>query len=335
MIQENVDITRRHTFGIPTETRAWGDYETVDELRKLIVLARSNEWEFMPIGEGSNLLFLRRYEGLLLHSLIKTIQVVKASETDILVQAGSGWIWDEFVAHCVSQGWAGLENLSYIPGTVGASAVQNVGAYGVEVGDVIESVTVLDTNTFELLSIPAEQCQYSYRSSLFKKEWRGKYIVVSVTYRLHKADKYSYKLDYGNIRAKVGDDPTLQRVREAVIEIRRSKLPEPAEMGSAGSFFINPVIERKQYNELLEAYPDMPCYEVDDEHVKIPAAWLIDKQGWKGKSVGGAMVYQQQCLVIVNTGNARAGHVVQLANDIAFSVLMAYRIAISPEVNYI
>lgn len=333
MIQENVDITHRHTFGIPTEAAAWADYESADELRELIAEARRRELEFMPIGEGSNLLFLRRYEGLLLHSKIATLQVIKLGNNELLVQAGGGWVWDDFVAHCVAQGWGGVENLSYIPGTVGASAVQNVGAYGVEACDVIERVEALDTDTLEVVSIPASECAYGYRTSRFKKEWRGKYIVLTVTFRL--TTQPCYKLQYGNLHSVVGDNPTLEAVRNAVIEIRRSKLPEPSEMGSAGSFFVNPVIDRDHYNKLLESYPDMPCYEVDADHVKVPAGWLIDRQGWKGKSVGGAMVYPKQCLVIVNTGNAKAGHVVQLANDVAFSVLEAYRIAISREVNYI
>ena len=333
LLQENIDITRRHTFGIPTQARAWGEYESVDELCQLLHEARRRDMEFMPIGQGSNLLFVRDYDGMLLHSAIKTLQFVALDNNTVLVQAGSGWVWDEFVAYCIAQGWGGIENLSYIPGTVGASAVQNVGAYGVEACDVIESVSVIDVDTLEEQTIAASECAYGYRTSRFKKEWKNKYIVTAVTYRLTKTP--AFKLDYGNLRAKVGDAPTLQSVRDAVIEIRRSKLPEPAEQGSAGSFFVNPVVAREHYNQLLQQYPDMPCYEVDAEHVKVPAGWLIDRRGWKGKSGGGAMVYQQQSLVIVNTGNARAGDVVQLASDIAFSVFEAYGILIKPEVNYV
>lgn len=333
LLQENIDITRRHTFGIPTQARAWGEYESVDELCQLLQEARRRELPFMPIGQGSNLLFVRNYDGMLLHSTIKTLHVVSPDSDTVLVRAGSGWVWDEFVAFCIEQGWCGVENLSYIPGTVGASAIQNIGAYGVEACDVIESVSVIDVETFEQHTFAVSECDYGYRSSRFKKEWKDKYIVVAVTYRLSKTP--SYQLDYGNLRAKVGDTPTLQCVRDAVIEIRRSKLPEPAELGSAGSFFVNPVIAREHYNRLLEQYPDMPCYEVDAEHVKVPAGWLIDRQGWKGKNNGGAMVYEKQSLVIVNTGNARPGHVVQLASDIAFSVFEAYGILIKPEVIYV
>lgn len=333
MLRENIDITHRHTFGIATQARAWGEYRNVDELRELIIAARERKLNFMPIGEGSNLLFVKDYDGMLLHSSITTLEIVKEDDASIVIKAGSGWKWDDFVAHCVQQGWAGVENLSYIPGTVGASAVQNVGAYGVEACDVIASVDVLDVETLQEHTFTNQECSYGYRTSIFKTEWRGMFIVTAVTFSLSKQPQY--KLDYGNMRDKVGDIPTLQRVRDAVIEIRRSKLPEPSELGSAGSFFVNPVISREQYNELLKRYPDMPCYEIDAERVKVPAGWLIDRQGWKGKCVGDAMVYPHQSLVIVNKGNARPGHVVQLAQDIAFSVMMAYGIVITPEVNYI
>ena len=333
LLQENIDITHRHTFGIATQTTVWGDYATIEELQELLAVARERNLRFMPIGEGSNLLFVKDFDGMLLHSTMTTLDVVSEDEKNIFVKAGSGWIWDDFVAHCVQQHWGGVENLSYIPGTVGASAVQNIGAYGVEACDVIESVDVLDVETLQTHTFAARECAYGYRTSLFKTEWRDMFIVTSVTFRLSKQPQY--KLDYGNLRAMVGDTPTLQSVRDAVIAIRRSKLPEPAELGSAGSFFVNPVIAREHYNTLLATYPDMPCYEVDAERVKVPAGWLIDRQGWKGKCVGDAMVYPKQCLVIVNKGNARPGHVVQLAQEIAFSVFLAYRIVITPEVNYI
>ena len=333
MIQENVDITSRHTFGIATQAQAWADYNSVDELRQIILEAKERNLPIMPIGEGSNLLFVKKYEGLLLHSAITTLNTTPVDNNEILVHAGSGWIWDDFVAHCVSQGWYGIENLSYIPGTVGASAVQNVGAYGVEACDVIESVSLLATDTLKECTIKASECNYGYRTSLFKSEWRGMYIVTGVTFRLSLTPRYT--LDYGNLRQVVGDTPTLQGVRDAVIEIRRKKLPEPSVLGSAGSFFVNPVINREHYKKLLEKYPEMPHYEVNDEQVKVPAAWLIDHLGWKGKSLGGAMVYEQQPLVIVNTGNAKPGHVVQLAQDIAFSVFENFGIIITPEVNYV
>lgn len=333
MIQENIDITRRHTFGIATRARAWADYSSVDELRTLLQEAHKQQWAYMPIGEGSNLLFVKNYEGLLLHSAIKSLNVTTSLNNEVLVQAGSGWIWDDFVAYCVAQGWYGVENLSYIPGTVGASAVQNVGAYGVEACDVIESVTLLATDTLKECTIKASDCGYGYRTSHFKGDWKGMYIVTAVTFRLSTTPHYT--LDYGNLHQWVGDTPTLQGVRNAVIEIRRKKLPEPHELGSAGSFFVNPVISREHYSKLQEKHPDIPCYEIDEQRVKVPAAWLIDRLNWKGKSLGGAMVYPEQPLVIVNTGNAKAGHVVQLAQDIAFSVLMEFGIAITPEVNYI
>lgn len=333
MLSENIDITTRHTFGIATTARAWGEYASVDELRNLLREVKRRNLEFMPIGEGSNLLFVRPYVGALLRSRIVTLQSLPTPDGRILVKAGSGWCWDEFVAHCVSQGWGGIENLSHIPGTVGASAVQNIGAYGVEVCDVIVSIEALDVDTLEVVEIDPSNCEYGYRTSRFKGSWRGKYIVTSVTYALTLS--HQLRLHYGNLCQRVGESPSLQDVRDAVIATRREKLPEVCELGSAGSFFVNPIIERSHYDALLAKYPDMPCYEVDEKRVKVPAGWLIEHAGWKGKSVGGARVYEKQSLVIVNSGNATAAHVVQLANDIAFSVFETYQIIITREVNYI
>ncbi len=333
MITENIDITHRHTFGIPTQARYWGEYNSIDELRTILREVQEKNIDYMPIGQGSNLLFLRQYNGLLLHSTIRYIHVVEENDDHVWVEAGSGVVWDDFVAYCVAKGWGGIENLSYIPGEVGAGAVQNIGAYGMEVSDSIVYVDALDTATLQQRRFENRECEYGYRTSIFKGSSLGKYIVTSVTYRLDKVPHY--KLDYGNLQHRVGDNPALQTIRDAIIEIRREKLPEPKLLGSAGSFFVNPVIPRKHYEELLQKYPDMPCYKVDEGRVKVPAGWLIDKQGWKGKTRGGAMIYPQQSLVIVNTGNAVAADVVQLANDVAFSVMEAYGIVIRPEVNYI
>ncbi len=328
-----IDITHRHTFGIATRAKEWQEYTSAMHLTEILRVLQQRNIPFMPIGAGSNLLFLHDYEGTLLHSAMTDIEVVRESDEYVWVRAGSGVVWDDFVSYCVEKGWGGIENLSYIPGEVGASAVQNIGAYGVEVCDVIEAVDGITTETLQPVQLHRNECNYGYRCSIFKQQLRGKVIVTAVTYRLSKQP--TYHLDYGHLRNVVGDMPTLQSIREAVIAIRRDKLPEPAEQGSAGSFFVNPVVTREHYERLLLTYPDMPHYAVDDEHVKVPAGWLIDRQGWRGKSVGGAMVYPKQCLVIVNADNATAGDVTQLAADIAASVQQAYGITIHPEVNYI
>lgn len=328
-----IDITKRHTFGIPTKTMGWQEYASVEELQEVLGGLRSRGIDFMPIGQGSNLLFLHDYRGVLLHSAIGGIELVAQEGDSVLVRSGSGVVWDDFVAYCVTSGWGGVENLSYIPGEVGASAVQNIGAYGVEACDAIDCVEAVDVNTGCVRKFQPEECSYGYRDSIFKQSLRERYIITAVTYRL--SSRPQLRLDYGNLQQAVGENPTLQAVRDAVIEIRRRKLPETNELGSAGSFFVNPVIPRSQYDELLHLYPDMPHYPVDETAVKVPAGWLIDRLGWKGKSRGGAMVYPRQCLVIVNTGSATANDVVELAADIARSVWETYHITIKPEVNYI
>ncbi len=334
-IAENYAIRERHTFRMPVTARWFVEYDTVDELIELLQSDLLRNHPFFPMGGGSNLLFTQEvYQGVLLHSTIQGIEVVEENDAEVWVKAGAGVDWDEFVAWCVSQGWGGAENLSYIPGEVGASAVQNIGAYGVEVKDIIERVEAVEIATGKRLQFTNADCQYGYRSSIFKHEWKGKYIVTAVVYRLQKSPVLH--LDYGNLRQALPEgEITIAHVRQAVIDIRRSKLPEPDELGSAGSFFMNPVIPVSQYEALKETYPDMPHYPVDEAHIKVPAGWLIDRCGWKGKNHGGAGVYEKQCLVLVNRGNARPSDVVELAAMICKSVMDTYGIAIHPEVNYI
>ena len=334
-VKENYSIKELHTFRMPVYARWFVEYETVDELRSLLQSDLLKQNKFLPIGGGSNLLFVReRYEGVLLHSAIKEISILQETESEVVVKVGAGIVWDDFVAYCVSQGWGGAENLSYIPGEVGASAVQNIGAYGVEVKDIIHEVETIEIATGADRVFQNSECEYGYRSSIFKHELKGKYIVTAVSYRLQKIP--TLHLDYGNLRNSLPEgDITLADVREAVIGIRRSKLPEPDECGSAGSFFMNPVIPVEQYEQLKTTYPDMPHYVVDEAHVKVPAGWLIDRCGWKGKSVGGAAVYEKQCLVLVNKHNALPSDVVTLAEMIRQSVQETYGITINPEVNYI
>ncbi|MEG1573713.1 MAG: UDP-N-acetylmuramate dehydrogenase, partial [Bacteroidales bacterium] len=233
----------------------------------------------------------------------------------------------------VSKGWGGVENMSHIPGEVGASAVQNVGAYGVEAKDVIHSVQVLDVKTFDEHTFTNAECHYSYRKSIFKEALKGLYIITSVTFRLQKEPVF--RLDYGNLISQTGENPTLATVREAVINIRRLKLPDPEEIGSAGSFFINPIVDEESYKVLKTEYSQMPSYPLQGGKIKLSAAWLIDHAGWHGKSIGGASVYPKQCLVIVNNNNATAGDVTALAEAIRKSVYEKYRVDITPEVNYI
>lgn len=319
-----------NTFGMDVRTKVWAEYHSVDELRTL--LSRYRGEQMMAIGAGSNLLFTGDYNGVLLHSAMRDTQVVSQTDTTIDIEAQAGLVMDDLVAQTVAQGLWGLENLSYIPGEVGASAVQNVGAYGVEAKDVIVAVkTIAIADGAERVFSNAE-CHYGYRDSIFKNQLKGQYIVTSVIYRLSKTPKPV--LDYGHLRAVTGDTPTPQQVREAVTTIRRQKLPEVNEIGSAGSFFKNPVVPTEQFQALLAQYPTMPHFAVEGG-VKIPAAWLIEQCGWKGKRLGGAQVYDKQPLVLVNADQATPQDVMTLAEQICQSVKTRFNITINPEVNYI
>ena len=332
---ENYSLLAHNTFGMDVRAALFFEYDTMEELQTFLL---SDDFThrncYIHIGSGSNLLFEGDYKGIVMHSALHTLEVVEETDDHVLVRVGSGYVWDDFVAYCVAQGWAGVENLSAIPGEVGASAVQNVGAYSVEVSDVIVRVEAmaLDGSTRAFTN---EECHYGYRDSVFKRELRGEYIITHVTYRLEKAP--TYRLDYGDLRARVESCgvPTLKAVRDAVTAIRDSKLPDPRVLGNAGSFFTNPVIPQAQYDALKEKYPDMPSYPIDEEHVKVPAGWLIDHAEWKGKALGRAAVHDRQALVLVNLGGATGKEVMTLAERVCEDVYNKYGIRITPEVNFI
>ena len=253
----------------------------------------------------------------------------------VFLKCGSGEVFDDVVAYAVEHGYHGAENLSIIPGEVGASAVQNIGAYGVEAKDIIYKVEAVEIATGKVVNFDNADCQYSYRQSKFKHEWRDKYLVTHVIYRLSKT--FTPDLDYGNIRtslaAKHIAEPTAQQLRDVIIEIRNAKLPDPKVEGNAGSFFMNPIVEKAKYDELAAQYPGMPHYTIDAEHEKIPAGWMIDQCGWKGKSLGRAGVHDKQALVLVNRGGATGEEIVKLCETIRKDVFEKFGIEIHPEVN--
>ena len=250
---------------------------------------------------------------------------------------GSGEVFDEIVEASLKAGLYGLENLSLIPGDVGASAVQNIGAYGVEAKDFIETIEAVEIATGRVVGIPAEDCQYAYRQSRFKQDWKNKYLITHVTYRL--ATEFKPHLDYGNIRMELEQkgitEPTAMQLRETIIEIRNAKLPDPKVMGNAGSFFMNPIVSRQTYEQLAKQYERMPHYEVDEHHIKIPAGWMIDQCGWKGKHLGRAGVHDKQALVLVNLGEATGAEIVTLCEAIQADVKAKFGIDIHPEVNIV
>lgn len=332
----NCSLLPYNTFGMDVKASRFVEYASVEELRGLWNAEREAVARALHIGGGSNLLFTSDYEGLILHSAIKGYTVVKETEEEVEVRVGAGEVWDDFVAYTVANGWYGAENLSLIPGEVGASAVQNIGAYGVEAKDLIVSVDTFGLETGEERRFMREECRYAYRESIFKQELKGKYAVTFVTYRLKKHPVFH--LEYGNIRAeleKQGCQVDLENVRRIIIAIRQAKLPDPKVLGNAGSFFMNPVVPKMQFEALLAQYPDMPHYPVDDAHVKIPAGWMIDRCGWKGKRVGHAGVHEKQALVLVNCGGATGKEVMYLAEEIVASVRERFGVTIRPEVNYI
>ncbi|WP_418794306.1 UDP-N-acetylmuramate dehydrogenase [Phocaeicola coprophilus] len=332
----NCSLLPYNTFGMDVKASCFVEYASVEELRGLWNAEREAVARALHIGGGSNLLFASDYEGLILHSAIKGYTVVKETEEEVEVRVGAGEVWDDFVAYTVANGWYGAENLSLIPGEVGASAVQNIGAYGVEAKDLIVSVDTFGLETGEERRFMQEECRYAYRESVFKQELKGKYAVTFVTYRLKKHPVFH--LEYGNIRAeleKQGCQVDLENVRRIIIAIRQAKLPDPKVLGNAGSFFMNPVVPKMQFEALLAQYPDMPHYPVDEAHVKIPAGWMIDRCGWKGKRVGHAGVHEKQALVLVNCGGATGKEVMHLAEEIVASVRERFGVTIRPEVNYI
>lgn len=328
-VQENISLLGRNTFKMDVCARVWAEYTSVAELQDL--LRRYAGQPMMAIGAGSNLLFTKDFNGVLLHSGMCRARTLDEDSDSVLIEAESGLVLDELIEQIVDMGLGGLENLSHIPGEVGASAVQNVGAYGVEAKDVIVSVNTVEIATGKPRTFTNEECRYGYRDSIFKNEFRGRYVVTSVVYRLQKHPVLH--LGYGNLRAL--NPQSLREVRDAVIRIRRQKLPEVDELGSAGSFFKNPVIPVSQFEALLAQYPAIPHYEVDGG-VKIPAAWLIEQCGCKGKTVGGAQVFERQPLVIINaTGTATPDDIIALARSVITSVRSRFSITLTPEVNYI
>lgn len=335
-IYTDYSLKSRHTFGMDVKTALFIEYATKEELKEILRSQPLEEGRWLHIGGGSNLLFMGDYPGTILHSSIKGYEVLNEDAEGVVVRVGAGEVWDDFVAYTVAQGWYGAENLSWIPGEVGASAVQNIGAYGVEAKDLIVNVETIEVATGEEHIFSNAECAYAYRESIFKLSLKGQYIVTHVSYRLKKTP--SYHLDYGNVRAelaKANFDLTLANVRQVIIDIRQAKLPDPNVQGNAGSFFMNPIVPRAHFEALQKDYPQIPHYEVDTDRVKIPAAWMIDQCGWKGKRLGNAGVHDKQALVLVNCGGATGAEVVCLSEEIQQSVFKMFGIQIYPEVNFI
>ena len=347
-------LLAHNTFGIDAKCKRFLEYSSVEEARQLVASLTDADKPLLILGGGSNLLLTGDYEGTVVHSAIKGIEVlanedVLANETlavaakddalhnseFVFLRCGSGEVFDDVVAYAVEHGFHGAENLSIIPGEVGASAVQNIGAYGVEAKDIIYKVETVEIATGRVVVFDNHDCQYSYRQSRFKHEWKDTSLVTHVGYRLSK--HFVPDLDYGNIRASLAakhiDNPTAQQLRDVIIEIRNAKLPDPKVQGNAGSFFMNPIVDKAKFEELAAQCPGMPHYIIDEAHEKIPAGWMIDQCGWKGKSLGRAGVHDKQALVLVNRGGATGQEIVNLCETIRKDVKQKFGIDIHPEVN--
>lgn len=338
MIEENKDITSLTTFGIPARARYYAEYTSEKELLSISRDSVFIENPVLSIGGGSNLLFVNDFNGLVLRSAIKGIVRYDKDTDTVFAIVGAGERWTDFVDWCLDNGLGGVENMAGIPGDVGAAPVQNVGAYGVEAKDVVHAVECFDTFTRQTRRFTAEECRFGYRDSFFKHQGKGRYIVLRVSFRL-RPDLTARNLEYGplrELRDRLGHEPTIREVAEEVKRIRDSKLPDPAETGSAGSFFKNPVLHNGYIKEIkaLTGY-DIPGHAVGENHTKVSAAWLIDHAGMKGARAGGARVYERQPLVIANSGNATAADVVDLAEKVRKAVRDKFMIDLSPEVNYI
>lgn len=334
-IEQDFSLKEYNTFHLPIRARWFMEYENEEELDKILRDEYFRECRHMHIGGGSNLLFLGDYDGVVLHSAIKGFRVTEETDRYVLLRVGAATVWDEVVAHCVSMGWAGVENLSHIPGETGAASIQNIGAYGTEIKDVIETVEAYEVETGEKRNFTHEACRYGYRSSIFKVEEEGRYIVTHVTLKLSKQPQFS--LSYGNLKDALSAYPeiTLDAVRKSVIAIRKEKLPDPGVIGNAGSFFMNPVISSELFGILKKNYPDIPSYPAQENMVKIPAGWLIEQCGFKGKSYGEVGVYDKQALVLVNLGEATGTDIAMLAESIRREVARNFGIEIVPEVKYV
>lgn len=335
-IQHFFSLKNYNTFGIDAKAKEFVSVHSVEELKK--VLKENTSKEKFILGGGSNMLLTQDIDALVIHVAIKGIRIVEQDEDFVWIEANAGENWHEFVLHTIDHNFGGLENMSLIPGNVGTTPVQNIGAYGAEIKDTFVSCEAVNIATQETKVFTKEECNFGYRESVFKQELKGQYIITSVMFKLTKRH-HKINIGYGDIQKELEKQgvttPTLKDVSNAVIAIRQSKLPDPKELGNSGSFFKNPIISRDHFNEVYSKFPDMKFYEVSENEIKVPAGWLIEQAGFKGIRVGDAGVHQNQALVLVNYGNATGKEIVDLSKEIQKAVLDKFTIAIEAEVNII
>ncbi|MBK8499501.1 MAG: UDP-N-acetylmuramate dehydrogenase [Flavobacteriales bacterium] len=334
----NADLTPYNSFGIAARAALLARFSTVEDLRVVLMAPELKGKDRLVLGGGSNILFRQDFEGVVLLNELPGIGLVREDDTRVWVKAGAGVLWHEFVLHCVAHGWGGIENMSLIPGKVGAGPMQNIGAYGVELKDVFHSLEAMRISDGEVMVFDHAACNFGYRESFFKREGRDRFIILSVTFLLNKAP-HSLNTNYGSIKdelARIGiSQPTIKDVSDAVIAIRSSKLPLPSQLGNAGSFFKNPVVPEAHAQRIKQEYPDAVTYPASTGEAKLSAGWLIEKAGWKGHRAGNCGVHDKQALVLVNYGGATGAEVYDTSERILRSVEQKFGVELEREVNLI
>ncbi|MCK5700164.1 MAG: UDP-N-acetylmuramate dehydrogenase [Cyclobacteriaceae bacterium] len=334
-VSENKNLKSLNTFGVSAATRYWIAFDDPDKLVDLLQKAPYKSLPKIIVGSGSNILFARDFPGCIIHPENQEVSILTESDEKVDIEAGAGMEWDKLVVWAVDNGYYGFENLSLIPGSVGAAAIQNIGAYGIEVSSLIQEVQVLDINTGENFVLDKEECKFAYRTSIFKKKENTSWLVLNVRFSLSKIP--AFNLTFGNLSKSFEEtnDPTLETVRDLIIKTRQSKLPDPVSLGNAGSFFKNPIIPIELLNALKKSYPNIPSYEQPGSLVKLPAAWLIDQCHFKGMKHKGAAVHINQPLVLINHNNASGRDIVELSMKIQQKIKNEFGITLEPEVRII
>lgn len=334
--QKNISLKPYHSFACEETTSYFTSVKTKEELVAAIHWAKENSQAYLVLGSGTNVLFTKQFEGLVIKMEITGIQKMQETASEVVLEVGAGENWTHFVSYCVQKSWGGLENLSLIPGTVGAAPIQNIGAYGVEVGEHIFNVNAFDTLTNSWVNFTKQACAFGYRESIFKNE-KHRYIVCAVQVKLSKQPRL--RTDYGAIKAVLHDrgirNPSIESIADAVTYIRSSKLPDPKKLGNAGSFFKNPIITKIQYDLLIVQYPSLIAYPIDDNHYKIAAGWLIEACGWKGVTKDQVGCYKDQALVIVNYGAKKGKTILDFSEEIIQSVKTKFGVLLEREVNIV
>lgn len=342
-IEQNKSLKSLNTFGVEAAAEFFVEVHSVEEFRGLTGDKRFMNAKKLILGGGSNILFKSDFDGWVVKAMIPGVEVVSENETEVVVKAGAGENWNDFVMECIQRNYAGLENLSLIPGLTGAAPIQNIGAYGVEMKDTFHELEAVEIRSGTPVKFDARDCVFGYRDSIFKHQWQGQFLVTSVSFKLAKISspkvQYHFQIEYGDIRSALdkmkAKDLSLKRVSDAICQLRRAKLPDPKELGNAGSFFKNPFISQAQFKALVSQYPKMPHYLQEKGAVKVPAGWLMEQCGWKGKTMGCAGSHKMQALVLVNYGGAAGQEILDFSEAILKAVKEKFGIELSPEVTIV